>query len=414
MSREREGLAAGAGAGAAGGGDAFQLVLDPFSGISGDMVLGCWMELGLDRDWLLGVANAVGLEGVEIRVDRVERAGVGATKVTIQPEEAESVHRGRYFREIRELIANSGLHSRTKELSLGAFRRLAEAEGKVHGVAAEDVHFHEVGAIDAILDICGAADGFVRLNIETASSFPVALGRGWVEIQHGRYPVPAPATAYLLEGIAVYPAGYSYEVVTPTGAALLAELCGGRSPSGDMRIQRIGYGAGSADPEDHPNCLRACLTIPACDPHDCVIVLQADIDDMTPEYVPGVIEACLQAGALDATISPVHMKKGRPGWRLEAQVAPGHRDAVEEAMFAASTTLGIRSWRIQRRTLPRTVEVRTWRGHRIRIKRSGFGPEGGPIRAKPEFDDVAEAARREGWDAARVLRRLRALWPDLA
>lgn len=396
------------------GEERFHAIFDPFSGIAGDMVLGCWMDLGLDRAWLLEVAERLALPLSDVRVQRVRRAGLSAVSVTIEaPREAGDHRSGRHFSEIRERIQESDLEERAKVLALGAFGRLAAAEGRVHGIPAERVHFHEVGAIDAILDICGAADGFLRLGIADASTLPVALGRGTVQIHHGTYPVPAPATAYLLEGTAVRPAGYAYESVTPTGAALLAEFCRGRQPSGDATVARVGYGAGSRDPEDHPNCLRVWLTRRPGDAREAVLVLQADVDDMTPEYVPGLIEACLEAGALDAVVHGVLMKKGRPGWRLEVQVEPSRREKVEEALLRHSTTLGVRGWSVQRHTLARRLETRVWRGHGIRVKMRRVPGDEGPERAKAEYEDVAAAAAAEGMEPSALLQVLRREWGDL-
>lgn len=388
-------------------------VFDPFSGISGDMILGCWIDLGLDREWLRGVAATLELD-VEVEVDRVRRAGLSAAKVTVRPHQRGAHGHGRHAAEIRERIEGSDLEDRARSLALGAFRRLAEAEGRVHGVPPDRVHFHEVGAADAILDICAAADGFVRLGLESASTFPVALGGGSVQIVHGTYPVPAPATAFLLEGTAVRPTVYDYECVTPTGAALLAELCRGRAPAGDLTVESVGYGAGDHDPEDHPNCLRVWLVRPAAEAfHSSVLVLQTDLDDLEPEYLPSLVDACLEAGALDVVVHPVQMKKGRPAWRLEAQIEPHLRDAIETAIFRHSTTLGIRTWSVTRRTLDRSVERREWRGHEIRVKHRRT-PRGGGIRSvKPEYEDVAAAARAEGLQPAEVRRLLRQAWPDV-
>ena len=432
-------------------------IFDPFSGVSGDMVLGCWLELGrkegLEREWLLDVADRLRLSLEDVRVETVSRAGLTATKVTVVPEggrpelppdlvdgergdEPEphdgspeagrgapksrnsrgavpsADHHGRAYARIRSTIEDSALPDRSRSLALAAFARLAEAEARVHGVPPEQVHFHEVGAVDAILDICAAADGWVRLGIEDGRTHPVAVGTAWVEMAHGRYPVPAPATAYLLEGTAVRATGYPYELVTPTGAALLAQFTGGRFPSEDATILRVGYGAGTRDPRGHSNCLRVWLA-EVRDAPGAVLVLQADVDDMTPEYVPDLLDACLEAGALDAVVIGTQMKKGRAGWRLEVQVEPRHRDAVEEAVLRHSTTLGLRSWPVSRRVLARATEERKWRGHRIRVKLRDSAVEGGAPRAKPEHDDVAAAAAAEGLPASELLRRLRREWPDL-
>lgn len=391
--------------------DDLHAVFDPFSGIAGDMVLGCWIDLGLDREWLLEVAAQLSVRVADIRVERVRRAGLVAHKVTIEP--PGDGKGGRHFSEIRDLVETSDMEERAKAVALGAFGRLAAAEGRVHGIPPERVHFHEVGALDAILDICGAADGLVRLGIREATTLPVALGQGNVQISHGTYPVPAPATAYLLEGTTVRAAGYPYESVTPTGAALLAEFCRGRAPAGDATVVRVGYGAGSLDPEDHPNCLRVWLVVRPGDPARTVVVLQTDVDDMAPEYIPRLVDACLEAGALDAVVHPVHMKKGRPGWRLDVQVEAARRAEVERAIFGHSSTLGVRRWTVERHVLERRVERRTWRGHTIRVKlRRDLGSPAWTV-GKAEHEDVVAAAAAEGMEPLEVLRLLRREWPDL-
>lgn len=390
-------------------------VFDPFAGISGDMVLGAWVDLGLDPAWLDEVADALGLPDLDIRVERVRRAGVTATRVTIVPPGNADEGHGRTYREIRDRIGSSDLGERTRELSLGAFGRLARAEARVHGVEPEEVHFHEVGAVDALLDVCGACEGYVRLGVARSATLPVTMGRGTVRMQHGEYPLPAPATAYLLEGTATRSPGYEGECVTPTGAALLAELTGGRAFAGDLVPERIGYGAGDRDPADRPNCLRVWLGHTGPADRAALMMLQADVDDMSPEYLPELIDACLDAGALDAVVRWVQMKKGRPGWRVEALVEPGRQVDVETVLFRHSTTLGVRSWPVGRRTLPRWTEEREWRGHSIRVKfaRRPGGEDASTVRGKPEHDDVARAAAAEDLSASELLRELRRSWPDL-
>jgi len=411
--------------GTGGGDDAFgtgpaggrRALFDPFAGIAGDMVLGCWMDLGLDREWLAGLADRLELSFEVIEVERVVRCGLEAARVALEP--AAEAHgkagHGRHWTEIREHLERAPLIEEARPLALGAFARLSEAEGRVHGVPPDEVHFHEVGAVDAILDICGAAEGFVRLGFEEAATRPVTPGGGSVVIQHGEYPVPAPATAYLLEGTAIRADGYEGECTTPTGAAILAELTRGRPPRGDVVVERVGYGAGTRDPEDHPNCLRV-WAVRAAEDGRAALLLQADLDDLSPEYVPELIEACLEAGALDATVHGLTMKKGRPGWRVEALVPPGRQGGVEDVLFEHSTTLGVRGWRTFRRVLARRVEEREWRGHTIRVKLSAGGSPAERMSwtGKPEHDDVAAAAAAEGMAPRAVLRELRGDWPDLA
>lgn len=407
-------------------------VFDPFSGISGDMILGAWVDLGLPAERIAELAPRLGLGGIEVRAERCRRAGISAVHVRFlrdgEPLEAPAGEpgsaphhvadpgrgHGRPYREIRELLERAELEDRVRRIALGAFGRLAAAEALIHGVRLQEVHFHEVGAADAVLDVCGAAAGFVGLGIEEASTRPVGIGHGEVVTAHGRYPIPAPATLRLLEGTGVRETGYPYECVTPTGAALLAELAGGRTSAGDLTVRRVGYGAGTRDPEDHPNCLRIWLGDSSPGAAEALVVLQADLDDMTPEYVPALLERCLEAGARDASVQSLLMKKGRPGWRLEAVVEPHRREAVEEAVLRHSSSLGVRGWRAERRVLPRRTERRLWRGHAIRVKLTERpGRREGPF-GKPEFEDVAAAAAAEGMEPAGVLRALRECWPDLA
>ena len=275
------------------------------------------------------------------------------------------------------------------------FRRIAEAEAAVHGVAVERVHFHEVGALDSILDVLCAVAGLEQLGYDPCFTRPVAVGSGTVEIEHGRYPLPAPATARLLEGLPVRETGYPEECTTPTGAALLAELTGGRRPPTEVLYGRSGFGAGTRNPAGRPNCLRLieCVIGPAS-AAEPIHELHADIDDLAPEYVASARDALLKAGALDIAMSRVEMKKGRLGVRVEALVAASALDRVVEALFRATTTIGVRHWPVERVTLERTEETVEWRGHSIRMKVVRL--PGGALRRKPEFDDVAEAARETG------------------
>jgi hypothetical protein len=297
--------------------------------------------------------------------------------------------------------------ARARRIARGAFERLARAEAAVHGSDPERVHFHEVGAVDAIADIVGTAAGIVQLGIDTAYTRPVALGRGWVESAHGRLPVPAPATLRLLEGCPVVESPFEDELVTPTGAALLAELTGGRTAPGDFRPIRSGFGAGARDPKERPNCLRLILLDDAATTA-AVVLVQADVDDLSPELVPDALQALLDAGALDAWAQPVSMKKGRPGLRLEALARSDDRARIAEALFTHTTTIGLRFWPVDREILPREVQEMEWRGFRIRIKRAIL-PDG-TFRFKPEYEDVTQVARALGLSP---LACLHALYQDL-
>ncbi len=378
------------------------------------MILGAWVDLGLGADWPAELADRLGLAFERLEVERVQRAGVSGVRVAVEPAAPSAGAHGRHYNELKTVLERADLDEPARALALDALARLAGAEARVHGVPIEKVHFHEVGAVDAVLDLCGGAEGFHRLGLTGASTRPVCVGRGTVSISHGTYPLPAPATAYLLQGTAIRVEGYEGECTTPTGAALLAAMTGGRPPRGDLVVERVGYGAGSRNPADHPNCLRVWVGRRP-DPDGQVLVLQADVDDLSPEFAPQLIDACVTAGALDASVGWRLMKKGRPAWRLEALVRPEAQPAVEAAIFAHVPTLGLRGWSVFRHTQARRSETREWRGHSIRIKLSpADGDPDGPWTGKPEHDDVVAAAAREGLAPRAVLAALRREWPDLA
>lgn len=369
------------------------LVFDPFAGISGDMILGALVDLGLPADWLRTFVHGLGLEGVDVTIERANRRGISCGRVLFAIPE-QRAHR--HLRHILEIVDNADVSTTVRERAAEAFRRIAAAEAKIHGTTPEKVHFHEVGALDAILDVLCAMAGVEELGFEAFFTRPVAIGHGWVDIEHGRFPVPAPATAELLAGIAVTGHDLEGECTTPTGAAILAVLTGGTPPPRELRALGTGYGAGTRDPEDRPNCLRliaAEFSEAASDVTE-LFMLQTDIDDLAPEYVPPAQDALFAAGALDVTILPLGMKKGRPGVRLEALVPPAALDAVIEAAFRSTSTLGVRYWPIRRPELGREEETVEWRGQRIRLKRVRL--PGGGERAKPEFEDVLRAARALG------------------
>ena len=365
------------------------LIFDPFAGISGDMLLGALVDLGLSHEWLHDLVESMGV-GAEVVVERAERSGIACGRVRFEvPHE----HAHRHLPDVLEIVDRSGAAPAAREEAGRAFRLLAEAEAEVHGIDVERVHFHEVGALDSILDVvCGVA-GVRELGFELCFTRPVAVGSGTVRIAHGEFPLPAPATAKLLAGLPVRETGYPEECTTPTGAAVLATLTGGRRVPSDVVYGRSGFGAGTRDPRGRPNCLR----VVACeveDPASSVVAVQADLDDMAPEYVAAARDALMEAGAMDVTLMPVDMKKGRPGIRLEALAEERSLPLVLEALFAHTSTIGARHWRVERAVLERTEEVVEWRGQRIRQKRVRL-PDG-TTRSKPEYDDVVKAARALG------------------
>jgi uncharacterized protein (TIGR00299 family) protein len=361
------------------------LIFDPFAGISGDMTLGALVDLGLDPEWLKAFVASLQLGDIGVNVQRVTRSAISCAHVSFElPDE----HAHRHLRHIVEIVQRTTVSQAVKTGAIEAFTRLATAEAAVHGTTIEKVHFHEVGALDAILDVMCALAGIRELGFETCYTRPVALGSGWVDIAHGHFPVPAPATLRLLEGLPVTGADLRGECTTPTGAAILATVATAPAPA-RFTVLKSGFGAGTRDPAEHPNCLRL-IAAEVETGADQLHLIQADIDDLPPEYVPAAQEAMLQAGALDVVAISVGMKKGRPGLRLEALTPEVALAATLAALFRTTPTIGARHWPVQRPALPRNEEVVEWRGQRIRRKRV-FLPDG-QERSKPEYEDVAKAA----------------------
>ncbi|MGH7537715.1 MAG: nickel pincer cofactor biosynthesis protein LarC [Gemmatimonadales bacterium] len=379
-------------------------IIDPSAGISGDMTLGAVLALGVPRSWLEELPGRLGLGDVGVSVRDVKRAGVTCTQVEFSiPDQPH----GRHVAELVRLVEQAPVSAAVKQRAVHAFRLIGEAEGRVHGVPAERVHLHEVGAVDAVLDIVGAIEGFERLGVDAVYHRPVAVGSGWVAAAHGRLPVPAPATALLLEGLEVASGGpVEGEATTPTGAALLRVLSVGPPPE-RWRLVASGWGAGSRDPHHYPNALRILLAEPAAEAGQ-VTVLATDVDDLSPEYVDPLRQALLAAGALDVQTWAVQMKKGRTGFRCEIVVDEHAVESVTAALFRHSTTAGVRRVRAERVTLPRRqVTVRLEGDVQVRVKVLE-APEGGVPRVKPEYDDVLAAAQALGkapLDVARAAQR---------
>jgi uncharacterized protein (TIGR00299 family) protein len=377
-------------------------ILDPTAGISGDMTLGALLSLGVPVAWLQQLPARLGVGDVRVTVRDVRRASITCKQVEFaiptQPH-------GRHVGELLRLVERAPVSDWVKERATKAFRLVGEAEGRVHGVAPEKVHLHEVGAVDAVLDIVGAIEGFERLGVEAVHHLPVAVGQGWVEAAHGRLPVPAPATAILLEGLEIAASGggpVEGEATTPTGAALLRVLSAGAPPD-RWRMVGSGWGAGQRDPKHYPNALRILLAEAASEAGR-VVLLATDVDDMSPEYVEPLRQALVSAGALDVQTWPVQMKKGRQGFRVEVMVPEALAEAVTTELFRHSTTAGVRRWNAERATLPRHQLTVRLDGVAVRVKVL----DGGSVRVKPEYDDVLAAAKALGRppiDVARAVER---------
>jgi uncharacterized protein (TIGR00299 family) protein len=369
-------------------------ILDPFSGISGDMTLGALVAVGLDPDWLRALPVHLGLDGVTVRIANVDRASIGCTKVDfdIPPQP-----HGRHLKQIREIVARSDAPDSVKARADAAFTAIAEQEAAIHGTTVERVHLHEVGAVDAILDVLGSIWGFHLLGVTEVYCGPISLGDGFVNAAHGRLPVPAPATLRLLEGHRVRPGpDDSGELVTPTGAALVRVLSTGPM-TGPYTPSRSGFGAGTKEFKDRANALRIILAERAGAASTAVehlVQLACDVDDMSGEYLAGAAEQLRRAGALDVVILPTVMKKGRPGARLEVLCTAASASDLERVVFRETTTIGVRRTAVERRAMARrTAEVQV-AGHRIAVKVVTL--DDGTHRAKPEYDDVARAALATG------------------
>jgi len=372
-------------------------ILDPAAGISGDMTLGALLSLGLPVSWLEELPKRLGLGDVRVTVRDVRRSGITCKQVEFGiPEQPH----GRHVGELVRLVERAPVSDWVKERAVRAFQLVGEAEGRVHGVAPEKVHLHEVGAVDAVLDIVGGIEGFERLGAQAVYHLPVAVGQGWVEAAHGRLPVPAPATAILLEGLEIAGGAgpVEGEATTPTGAALLRVLSAGAPPD-RWRMVGSGWGAGQRDPKHYPNALRILIAEVAAEAGR-VVLLATDVDDMSPEYVEPLRQALVQAGALDVQTWPVQMKKGRQGFRVEVMAPEALADAVTAELFRHSTTAGVRRWVAERVTLPRHQLTVRLDGVAVRVKVL----DGGQPRVKPEYDDVLAAAQALGRPPLEVAR----------
>lgn len=379
--------------------------LDCFSGISGDMLLGALVDAGLDPIALEAELKKLKLSGWSLEVARVRRGELTATKLDFKIRET---HHHRTWKTIRELIRASELAAPVRERAESIFGRLAEAEGCVHNVAADEVHFHEVGAMDSILDIVGASVAVEQLGIEAIVVSPLNVGGGTVKTAHGELPVPAPATATLLRGAPVYSSGAEGELVTPTGAAVVATLAKQFGPLPAMTVAAVGYGAGTNDPKGRANVLRVFLGESAeeraAEPdsgESAVIVLEANLDDMSPEVCGFVLEQAMAAGALDVFYTPVQMKKSRPGLLLTVLCPPERAEALTHLLFEQTTTLGVRSYRAERRVLERAVETVETRLGPVRMKLARMN--GRLLNVAPEYEDCQRLAREKGVPLKEVL-----------
>jgi uncharacterized protein (TIGR00299 family) protein len=371
-------------------------ILDPFSGIAGDMTLGALLGVGLDPAWLRALPARLGLADVSVDIREVLRGELVCWKVDfdIPPQP-----HGRHITEIRELVARSGAPAHVRVRSDAVFLAIATAEGEIHGMPAEEVHLHEVGAVDAILDVVGVVWGLAELGVEEVRCGVLRTGDGTVRAAHGLLPVPAPATLKLLEGHLIEPGpDGAGELVTPTGAGLVRVLSAGPPPPRYTPL-RSGFGAGTKDFPGRANALRVILAdaeagAGGTDEREAVTMLSCDVDDMSPEYLSAVADRARDAGALDVVLLHTTMKKGRAGIRVELLCRQEDAARFQDMLLSDSTTLGVRRHELTRTTLPRRFEEVDVLGHVVRIKIVVL-PDGSE-RSKPEFDDVQRVALATG------------------
>jgi uncharacterized protein (TIGR00299 family) protein len=405
------------------------LYLDCFAGASGDMFIGALLDCGLDFEFLKSELDKLGVEGYELSLARVDRSGISAAKFDVHlthsgehhhdhsheqehphshshhhhhdhphPHEHRDPqsHGHRSLSTIKQMIATSALSETVKQRAQAIFQRIGEAESKIHGIPIETVHFHEIGAIDSIVDIVGACVGLEALKIEQIISSPLHVGSGTFTCAHGTYPVPGPATAEILKGVPIYSKEIEGELVTPTGAAIIAMLANGFGNLPAMKVERVGYGAGTRTYPKFPNALRAILgqTEEAADnTPTTVMVIEANIDDLNAQVFGHLMEKALEAGALDVFYTPVQMKKNRPGVLVTLLCRTEDRARMSDLIFRETTTLGVRYREERREVLRREhVTVETAYGAiRIKVARA---TDGHVVNYAPEFDDCRAAAER--------------------
>ena len=374
-----------------------------FAGIAGDMALGSLIDAGADVDEVRTLLDRLHLPGWDLRVEASLRGGVACTRAVVKGDD----NVVRTHAAIAALIQAAALPSRVTERALAVFRALAGAESVLHRRPVDQVHFHEVGGHDAVVDVVGTAAALEVLGVDEVTASAVATGTGTVRSAHGRLPNPAPATVRLLAGAPTYGRDVGVELTTPTGAALLAALCSSFGPLPDMTITRSGFGGGSGELHDLPNCTQVVIgrraQAGAVGRGQEALLLETNLDDVTGEQLGHAVAAALDAGALDAWLSAVTMKKGRPGHVLHVLVDPGRAGALRQVIQRATGTMGIRATTVERWPVARAMEHVTVDGMTVRVKVSGG-------RAKPEFDDVALVAAKTGASLQEVSSRAEEAW----
>lgn len=363
------------------------LYYDIFSGISGDMNAGALLDLGVPFEYLKSELSKLNLEGYEIKMEKAMKMGISGTKFHVEQCEQ---HHHRHYSHIRDMILKSSLKDEVKKMSIDIFYNIAEAEGKVHGKPVEDVHFHEVGAIDSIIDIVSAAICICYLKPDKIISSTIEVGKGFIKCAHGTYPVPAPATSYLLQGLKIKSLNVPFEATTPTGAGIIKTVADAFSDDMDFKIIKTAYGVGNKD-GNIPNVLRVFLGEKEEDENSAYVV-ECDIDDMSPEGVEVVINKLFDIPVYDANVTQIIMKKGRPAIKLTVVSSYELLEEVKKIIFKNTTTIGLRYYKVQRERLKREIyNVITSYGN-VKVKSSYYNGE--EVNLKPEYEDLKRAAEK--------------------
>ena len=377
--------------------------VDCASGVAGDMLLGALVDVGVDLAVMQAAVDDVASEPLRLKAERAERAGLAATRVHVEGIDS-TTHRT--WADVRALLDACPLETPVREQAHAVFGLLARAEARVHGREPDEVHFHEVGALDAVADVVGVCAGLNALGLTQLVISPVALGGGTTASAHGRLPVPAPAVVELLRGVPTFGGPVDVELTTPTGAALLAVHATGWGPQPPMTVVAQGLGAGTRDFPGHPNVTRLMLgeaAVPTDDPADvsAALVLETNVDDLDPRLWPGVIDALLEAGASDAWLTPILMKKGRPAHTLHVLAPPQHVEAARRIVLTHTSAIGLRELAVAKHALPRSTITVAVDGEPVRVKLALL--DGEVVNAQPEYADVTAAARALDMPAKVVL-----------
>src|SRR5215211_6382069 len=365
------------------------LYFDCFAGASGDMILGATVAAGVDPNFLREQLSLLSVTGFSVDFETVSKSGLSATYARV---ETAHEHKHRHLSDIKQIIEASGLREAVKQRAVQIFTRLAEAEARVHNEPVDHVHFHEVGALDAIVDVVGAAICFDALQLDRFICSPIHVGSGMVKMAHGQFPIPPPAVTELLKGVPFYAADVKGELLTPTGAAIITTVCDEYGPIPQMTTESTGYGAGTREYPDFPNVLRVFIgeTESNAATDERLWMIETNLDDASPQLIGHVMDRVLASGALDCYFTPVQMKKNRPGVLLSVLCGPDEKEALMKLLFTETTTLGVRSYEVERRALRRSmVRVETQYGS-IDVKVAHL--DGRVVNEMPEFEQCREAA----------------------